>query len=206
MRYVDPDGRYFNEANEQIAQTIHGTAMKKAHEAQGNNDRMRELISTALDIIDMRYDPDHEYWFKSAINGDYETKCEGTNARRHQIIAMYSEISSLDGTTAHEARHGGQVARGEMSYDNMGNPQNYGVMKEVDAYKAQWGWDGNLSCVLLDYSNVNSNITTPLPPMRNFGYKDINESFVNSIMRKINGKYVKAYPPAGLNIELWGNH
>ena len=42
-------------------------------------------------------------------------------------------------TKIHEARHGGQHARGEI---NALNFQGYGVMDEVDSYRAQYSWRG----------------------------------------------------------------
>lgn len=109
---------------------------------------------------------------------------------------MYSNLETLDETVAHEVRHGGQVARGEMSYDNMGNPQKYGVRKEVDAYKAQWGWDGFLKV----YGLNNVNIPGVLKP----SYHGINSGFVNSITDGLS--LTPLYPPMGYSIKLWNNH
>ena len=55
---------------------------------------------------------------------------------------MFANLNLLrfDGTMAHEVRHGGQIARKQYGFDKTYNPYNYGVMKEVDTYRAQWGW------------------------------------------------------------------
>ena len=199
VKFVDPDGRYFDEANEGIAQKIEAELLtKKIYSALGDGNQMRELYSTWKDIKDMRNDTKHEFRFEStsAEEPGPATKSGGTNANGDQIINMYSHLEKLDGTTAHEARHGGQVARREMFYDNMGNPQNYGVMKEVDAYKAQWGWDGFLKV----YGLNNANIPEALKP----SYHGINPGFVNSITEGLS--LTPLYPPMGYSIKLWNNH
>lgn len=121
VKYVDPDGRYFNEANEGTAQKIETELLtKKIYSALGDGNQMRELYYTWKDIKDMRNDGKNEYRFELDKNKPGTTGKEEKDG--HQIITMYSNLETLDETVAHEVRHGGQVARGEMSYDNMGNP------------------------------------------------------------------------------------
>ena len=199
VKYVDPDGRYFDDANEGTVQKIEAELFtKKIYSALGNGNQMRELYNTWKDIKNMRKDMQHEFRFES-IGADAsgpDMQFGGMNANGDQIINMYSHLEKLDGTTAHEARHGGQVARGEMFYDNKGNLQKYGVMKEVDAYKAQWGWDGSLRV----YGLNNANIPGLLIP----SYHGITPGFVNSITDGLS--LIPLYPPMGYSVKLWNNH
>ena len=199
IKYVDPDGRYFDEANEGTAQKIEAELFtRKIYSALGDGNKMRELYSTWKDIKDMRNDPQHEFRFEStsAETPGPATQFGGTNAKGDQIINMYSHLEKLDGTTAHEARHGGQIARGEMFCDNKGNLQNYGVLKEVDAYKAQWGWDGSLRVYGLNNAKI--------PGVLNPSYHGINPGFVKSITEGLS--LTPLYPPKGYSIKLWNNH
>lgn len=165
VRYVDPNGEYFNKANEQIAQTVQNATQVKVHEALGNNDRMRELASTLIDLIDMRYDTDHEYRFESDSKNP-RTSCSKDKEDGHQIISMYSNLELLDETTAHETRHGGQTARGEVYYDET---------IEIDAYRAQWGWRGSPLDIPIDDGKH------PYPVPAHASYLDINSDLINSI-------------------------
>lgn len=195
MKHVDPDGRYFDEANEGTAQKIETELFtKKIYSALGDGNQMRELYYTWKDIKDMRNDGKNEYRFELDKNKPRTTGKEEKDG--HQVITMYSNLEKMDGTVAHEVRHGGQVARGEMSYDNMGNPHNYGVMKEVDAYKAQWGWDGFLRV----YGLNNANIPKVIEP----SYHGINSGFVNSITDGLS--LTPLYPPKDYSIKLWNDH
>ena len=189
VKYIDPDGRYFDEANEGTAQKIEAECQHKLSSQKINHNRRKELNKTLQDISDMRNDKNYEYRFESAPNNESEIKCtieEGKN----KVVTMYSNLGDLDGTTAHEARHGGQIARGEMFYDAMGNPQNYGVRKEVDAYRAQWGWDGSLN-VFSDIMGIPQNYHVK-------GYIDIDKVLVNSIIE--GSTYL--YPPRDKNGKL----
>ena len=189
VKYIDPDGRYFDEVNEGTAQKIEAECQHKLSSQKINHNRRKELNKTLQDIADMRNDKNYEYRFESAPNNKPETVCtieEGKN----KVVTMYSNLGALDGTTAHEARHGGQIARGEMFYDEMGNPQNYGVRKEVDAYRAQWGWDGSLN-VFSDIMGIPQNYHVK-------GYIDIDKVLVNSIIE--GSTYL--YPPRDKNGKL----
>ena len=198
VKYIDPDGRYFDEVNEGTAQKIEAECQHKLSSQKINHNRRKELNKTLQDIADMRNDKNYEYRFESAPNNESEIKCtieEGKN----KVVTMYSNLGDLDGTTAHEARHGGQIARGEMFYDAMGNPQNYGVRKEVDAYRAQWGWDGSLSSVPIDQGY-------PFPiSAKSIDYVEINKEFVNLITDGWN-TLDRAYPPKKYAITLWNSH
>ena len=207
VKFIDPDGRYFDNANEETAQKIEAKVHKKVKYAKKDNDRMRELCSTLIDIIDMRYDEDHEYRFESTrgklasdkgITDDTPaTQYGGLNDKGIQVINMFSHLKKLDGTTAHEARHGGQIARGEIFYDEMGYSWNYGVRKEVDAYRAQWAWEGKLELY------IDKGAIFPYPTFIN--YSEINNNLINKICLDPYGvRYL--YPPQNVDIESWNNH
>ena len=197
IKYIDPDGRYFDEANDAIAQEIESKCNNLISETKDKN-RLNELNRTLSDIRDMRNDSKHEFIFESTSVDEPgpSTQFGGENAKGDPVINMYSNLEKLDGTTAHEARHGGQVARGEMFFDNKGMPQNYGVMKEVDAYKAQWGWDGFVNVYGLNKSKI--------PGILRPSYNGINPGFVNSITDGLS--LTPLYPPTGYSIKLWNNH
>ena len=200
IKFVDPDGRYFDETNEETAQKIEAELFtKKIYAALGNNNQMRELYSTWKDIQDMRNDPHHDFRFESisASESDPVTQYGGTKSNGDQIINMYSCIEKLDGTTAHEARHGGQIARGEIFYDEMGYSWNYGVRKEVDASRAQWAWEGKLELY------IDKGALFPFPTFIN--YSEINNNLINKICLDPYGvRYL--YSPQNVDIESWNNH
>ncbi|MBR6117784.1 MAG: RHS repeat-associated core domain-containing protein [Paludibacteraceae bacterium] len=173
VRYVDPDGRYFDEANEGTAQKIETELLtKKIYSALGDGNQMRELYYTWKDIKDMRNDGKNEYRFELDKNKPGTT---GKEEDGHQIITMYSNLETLDETVAHEVRHGGQTARGEISYDNNNQIQNYDVEKEVDAYRAQWGWRGSPLQIPIDDG------IHPMPVPANANYLDITNKLIKSI-------------------------
>ena len=202
IKYVDPDGRYFDEDNDEVAKKMQEAARAQAKLAEGNNDRMKELCQTLVDLVDMRSDENYEYKFESlsAKNGG-GTYCDETNDKGHPVVKMSATFDKFDGLAAHEVRHGGQVARSEVSYDGVNpKPQNYGVMKEVDAYKAQWGWDGFINVYgLTDLGNG-----VLLPGTLKPSYNEINSKFVNSITNDLS--FELKYPPVGLDIKLWNKH
>ena len=173
IKYVDPDGRYFDDANEVTAQKIEAECQNKLSSKPLNLFRRKELNKTLQDIADMRNDGKNEYRFELDKNKPGTTGKEEKDG--HQVITMYSNLETLDETVAHEVRHGGQVARGEMSYDNMGNPQKYGVRKEVDAYRAQWGWLGSPLGIPIDDGKY------PMPVPANANYLDITNKLIKSI-------------------------
>ena len=125
----------------------------------------------------------HDYEFRFAsTSGDVAsshgvredeptTLCAGEKNGK-QIIIMFANLNLLrfDGTAAHEIRHGGQIARREMYYDENGIIQNYGVMKEVDAYRAQWAW-----LVFLRLSII---LPNNIPMIKTPSYEEINSDFV----------------------------
>ena len=84
-----------------------------------------------------------------------------------------------------------------MFYDNSGGLYNYGVRKEVDAFRAQWAWDGGLILPLIDFTKKTNSLWYKAE-----SYYDINKSFVNSIVTRV-GSSEKLYPPQNYNKQLW---
>ena len=101
---------------------------------------MGEMGKSLRDIRDMRRDKDNSYVFESASKNDNkpETKRTGSNE-----ITIFTDNFSKQ---IHEVRHGGQIARGEYDIASMGGiiqgKGTFGTSKEVDAYKAQYAYDG----------------------------------------------------------------
>lgn len=171
VKYVDLDGMYFDDANEVIAQKIEAECQNKLSFKTNNYYRRKELNKTLQDIADMRNDKKHEYRFELDKDSPWTTCNEEEGV---QVITMYSNIEELDETTAHEARHGGQVARGEMFYDNKNQLQDYDINKEIDAYRAQWGWRGQPLVIPIDDGH-------PYPVPANARYLNITKDFIKSI-------------------------
>lgn len=63
----------------------------------------------------------------------------------------------------------------EISYDNNNQIQNYDVEKEVDAYRAQWGWRGSPLQIPIDDG------IHPMPVPANANYLDITNKLIKSI-------------------------
>ena len=200
IKYVDPDGMYFDENNEQTAQKIEERCNALLVETKDKH-RKAELSKTLNDIQDMRKDSEHEFRFGQASldeNGNLapETSYGGENTKGHPIVNMLSNIDNIDEITAHETRHGGQVARKEILIDTNGQWLNYGVRKEIDAYRAQWGWKGHLQLyVLFDGQQFGY-------PKSITSYYDINGQLINTIVSNpLNPKL--QYPPLMLNKRVW---
>lgn len=170
LKYVDPDGMYFDDVNEKKAQEISSNIQAQMKGTIGG--RRKELKQSLQDIEDMRNDADYEYQFLATnddrakalgINENQPQTGKGLskednankNANGHQVIGMFY-IAKDDGSLLHEARHGGQHARREM---NVLTKEGYSLASEVDAYRAQWGWSGILDLPILHAQNLSRNIT-----------------------------------------------
>ena len=93
------------------------------------------MKKSAQDIRDMRNDPDTEYRFVKSNTPEIRAAEEKNNNGDEVIAICYNNFE----TRLHESRHGGQHARGEMDAAFF---YGYGVMDEVDAYRAQYSWSG----------------------------------------------------------------
>jgi RHS repeat-associated protein len=147
--------------------------------------RILEFKQTMQDIDDMIADKKHDYKFQKVSENDGNV----TIAKDEKnILISYNSV----GTRAHEARHGGQIARGEMTVSKNGDGSfgflNYSVNKEVDAYRAQVAFDGSFTTY--SYGKYNEYVKNGY----NFPYsssfykktvsqiKDVNNDFVKDIM------------------------
>lgn len=178
IRFIDPTGMYFDEANEKKAQKLEKQIDKQAAklekkvakiEKKGGdigdlNDRIKELNNSKSDISDMRSNKNTEFRYAKASDknnpaeqGNPNIARRGTNDNGHDIVTMYSDGV---GSQIHESRHGGQVARGEYGFDQRGNPTvGYGIASEVSAYRAQYAYDGYLNYQRADYLRNNPLMT-----------------------------------------------
>jgi membrane protein involved in colicin uptake len=166
LKYIDPNGMYFDVANDKKATKIENKAERKAAklenkanklEAKGKDtgdlrERAAELRGSAQDIKDMRNNENTE--FRYAKTSDKSNKEQGkpnadktgTNNKGHDVITMFTDGSI--GNNIHESRHGGDIARGVYSFDGKGNPTaGFGLHSEVSAYRAQYSYDGQFNYI-----------------------------------------------------------
>jgi hypothetical protein len=164
------DGRYYDEKNNKKAERLERKAEKQANnlekkanklENKGKSsgdlrDRVTELRKSSQDVKDMRNDPVTEYKYanlnsKEAKSLNLEgptTTITGRNSNNDNIVTMFTEKNV--GNQLHENRHGGDVARGDLCFDNEGG---YGLSHEVSAYRAQYSYEGSLT-LAIGNSNV----------------------------------------------------
>jgi len=202
VRYIDPNGMYFDESNEKKAKKIERKAERRAARLErkairkemrgkdpGNlNERAQELRKSVQDIRDMRDDKSIEYVFTNTKDkrnkagfGKPSTDMVGTNDNGHPVVCMFA-LSNF-GSKLHENKHGGQIARSELSLDK----SNYNITHEIEAYRAQLSWKGSFSYykrpegikdIIFDYSNGSFYL-------KQYGtvssFDEINEQFINSL-------------------------
>ena len=194
VKNIDPDGMYFDEANEIIAQKIeeHIQARKNGTTCDY---KVSKLNKTLRDISDMRKDRNHGFYFIQ--NDSEEARNYGIDvgggvcviSQDESKIGIISNITSLqfivlDETIVHEVRHGGQIARGELVLEK--NYSNYNYRHEIDAYKAQWSYFG---LCLPTKKNVNGQtITSPSQINKNFIYSIIHPETKEPLYEKVFGK------------------
>jgi len=157
VKFIDPNGREFDEANEKIAKEIESNINAKILELQEQqdgqivqetdiSDRISELQKSKTDISDMRNKKGVKFHYKSANDesnpaGKGNPTIEGLDT---ESVIMYVEDNME--SKLHEGRHGGDVARGSLTYDT------YCVNHEVSAYKAQYSYQGSFDCIpYIDY-------------------------------------------------------
>lgn len=209
MYFIDPDGMqadWFDKKAEKQAQATEKKIDKKIAEinkgnATDKNDRVAQLNKSKTDIADMRKDTKNEYKFDKASNngGNPETKRTGASE-----ITIYTDDFSKE---IHENRHGGQIARGEYDIDTSGNVTSgtFGVSKEIDAYSAQYSYDGKIDYV----PNTNFNAQSNLMQLMTQGIKSftktitaigqINNSFIQSLVDKPGINQTPIYPDPATN-------
>ena len=217
------DGRYFDKKNEKQAKKIEKAAEKQANklEKQANKlikngksagdlmDRVAELRNSAQDVRDMRGNTSTEFKYgkldskesKSlGLQGPTTTQT-GTNAKGDNVVTMFVEKNM--GNQIHETRHGGDVARGNLSFNNTGG---YGVSHEISAYKAQYSYDGAINFIDQNKTPTQADIVKSLQngtnPLQNSinNINSVNSNFVNNL---VDPGFVPIYPPASIPLTIW---
>jgi RHS repeat-associated protein len=217
------DGRYFDKKNDKQAKKIEKAAEKQANklEKQANKlikdgksagdlmDRVAELRNSAQDVRDMRSNTSTEFKYGKldskqskalGLQGPTTTQT-GTNAKGDNVVTMFVEKNM--GNQIHETRHGGDVARGNLSFNNTGG---YGVSHEISAYKAQYSYDGTINFIdqtknptQADILKSLQNGTNPLQNSIN-SINSINSNFVNNL---VDPGFAPIYPPASIPLTIW---
>lgn len=158
VKYVDPDGREFDETSEGMAKDIEANIDSKINEIQSkkylskdDKARVSELQKSKQDIADMRENKGVLFSYKSS-NDESNSAGKGnptTDGVDTDHVTMYVEDNM--GSKLHEGRHGGDVARGELTNDN------YRVGHEISAYRAQYSWNGNFNYTpFVDFDDKNN--------------------------------------------------
>ena len=83
----------------------------------------------------MRDNKDIQFKYEKSKDGQSSTSATSDN----KVVTM----TTTKDKEIHETRHGGQYSRGEV-FKSGQEVKNYGVIEEVDAYKAQYAFDGVL--------------------------------------------------------------
>jgi len=199
VRYIDPDGRYFDETNDKRAQRMERRLERKAEKLYAKADRKEkrhkdvgdlreragELRKSVQDIRDMRNDTKTEYRYKGAEEAEiYGENIDGKDV----VFICFADFE----TKVHESRHGGQHARRELNLVKM---KGYGVADEVDAYRAQYAWLGTYGYFKqITKNDISYEVITNL--------RMIDSNFVNSMS---NGSW-RLYPPAGMSDKEWNEN
>ncbi len=207
--FVDPDGMqadWFDKKAEKTAQATEKKIDKKIEElnkgnASDKNDRIAELNKSKADIADMRNDKNNEYKFDKASsnNNNPETKRTGANE-----VTIYTDDDSKQ---IHENRHGGQIARGEYDIDTSGNVTKgvIGASKEIDAYKAQYSFEGKIEYIPnIDFNNQTNIMNFTLKGGNSFkqtisSMGQINNAFLQKLVDNPGINQTPIYPDPATN-------
>jgi len=239
IKLIDIDGRYFDDENEKRAQRLEKKlirqqerlakkVIKMAAKGKDTGDleaRQDELDKSLNDISNMRNNTSTEFRYASvnseeARNNGIEgptTRETDTNGKGDAVVTMFNESSM--GKILHEGRHGGDIARGNLEFNNTGG---YGVSHEVSAYRAEYSWSGKLqyrefmsgdsffSVLKAGYTaaSVNNQLTRTITNIN-----AITPSVVNSIGDGAYPTMRQLYPPRDPNtgaliipLQIWNNH
>ena len=197
---VDPKGMFFKRKNQRKASRYLrrierklDRIYKRMNRSKNNKqieklkNRAKELGKSMDDIIDMNNDEMVEYRFShSGTSSSSLTKENGKWIYTISANGMANKI--------HEIKHGGQVARKEM------NPKTgwrYGVNDEVEAYKAQWAWKGEITDYFqreLTPDNIKEYIQNRVIFFKKtiYNYDNITPSLINSML---DDSFKNRYPP-----------
>jgi RHS repeat-associated protein len=219
VRFIDPNGMWFDEANDKKAHRVVNKLDKRIAkvekqirklEAKGKDigdrkERIGQLQQSKTDISDMRSNTETEFKYASAKDksnpagmGKPTTQKTGDNQ-----VTMFTENNM--GSMLHEGRHGGQEARNELG----NNYQNYGVQDEVSSYKAEYSWDGKLNFIDVNKNPTQAEILKSLQtgsnPLINTlnNINQISPNFVNSL---VDPGFIPIYPPPSIPLNIWNSN
>jgi RHS repeat-associated protein len=218
VKFVDIDGRDFDPTSETVAQHIELGTRSKISELETRilhrqimqesiDDlqlRVNQLQTSLDDIVQMRNNPDYVFYYSGVTSETGQafgikgpTTIPGTTDDGRNAILMFIEIDNLVSTSIHESRHGGDVARGDLRFNDTGG---YTVNHEVSAYKAQYSYNGVLRYLDADKNPTSQDIVRALQTNTNplaseiYNINNINANVVNS-MSDPGTHFQKLYPP-----------
>jgi len=131
------------------------------------------------------------------------TEGTGKNAKGDEVVTMFAANNM--GSTLHEQRHGGQIARGDFTN------ATYGVQEEISAYRAEYSWAGKLDYYpQIDLSDKN-NLIKLLGGIEQFKIvlnhiNQITSGAINTMVDKPGLMQKLVYPPAGITIQQFNNN
>lgn len=233
IRFTDPDGRTINDpqSKKEAEHTQMGLNMRKSQlelqrsmiyssatdkngkvslskaqkkEISNINSMVNEVNKSVNDITDMINDKNNDYVFKDAsLNGGLPQTMRTGSA---EVTIYFDDYDKK----VHEGRHGGQIARKEYDVDTSGSliSGSFGVSKEVDAYKAQFGASGtlkyrsNLPVSSTDFANAVRDKTDPTITALS-EYIQITPAAVNSMT---DPGFKSIYPPQGIPLNDWNKN
>jgi len=204
VRYIDPTGMYFDDANEKRARQLEqkldkriaklekevANIEKKGGDTGDRSDRISEMRNSKSDISDMRSNENVEFRYaktsarnNEAGRGNPNTIKTGTNDNGHDVVTMFSDDVALQ---VHESRHGGQVARGEYGFDQNRNPTaGYGIDSEVSAARAQYAYAGQFNYRQADYLRNNPGWTDTFISLGASAIPMVGVNNINAINRSL---------------------
>lgn len=224
LRFIDPDGMWYDEANGKKANRYQHRAERRATRLENRANRMLakgkdpgdlcsragELRQSARDIEDMRGNKKTEFRYakvndkSNGVKGAPNT--DRTGVDKDGNVTQVTMFTRGDmGSILHEGRHGGQEARGEMGQHH----ENYGVQDEVSSYKAEYSWAGKLgfsdatkSPSMMEVFKSAQEHKDPLWNILN-NINSITPNVVNSMLEP-DGR--KVYPPDGISPDKWNSN
>ncbi|MBK7479714.1 MAG: RHS repeat-associated core domain-containing protein [Bacteroidales bacterium] len=163
IRFIDPDGMWFDETNERKAERIVRRSERRGEKLDARAERFEskgkdatdlrarsaELRQMGQDVVDMGQSSTE---FRFANANDKSNPIRDGNGIGLPVtiktgddqITMFMDNKN----NFHEPRHGGQIARGEFTVDESGTPSStYGASHEISAYRAQYAFTGKLNYI-----------------------------------------------------------
>ena len=149
LKFIDPDGRKFDENNKLIAFDFLNRIINKAKNTK-NKLFLNELEQLCIDIDFMICDENTEYVFNKIDNNDKLQSVESSVKQCNNGLFLFTITYYDDETGIHELKHAGDYARGFLIlFPN--EEKNYNINHEIRAYKAQLAFCGSLKLYTLNY-------------------------------------------------------